>query len=113
MLHVRYDAHSIKNKNEKGIFIFRDRLFTHLQIGHYITFWDYEADIEHFLNDYFPIIKYTFETEKDNSIAFLDVIVTRVTGKTWSQGKLCTTIYRKPTHTNRYINFKSHHPLSQ
>ena len=39
------------------------------------------------------------------SIPFLD---TRITRKV--DGKLDVTVYRKPTHTDRYLHFKSHHP---
>ena len=43
------------------------------------------------------------EEEKDGRITFLDVLVER------SQSKLYTSVNRKETHTNRYINFNSHH----
>ena len=36
----------------------------------------------------------------------LDVLMHRTEEK-----KLKTTVYRKKTHTNRYQNYKSHHPL--
>jgi hypothetical protein len=44
------------------------------------------------------------ETEADNKIPFLDVHVIR------KQSSIITTIYRKPTHTGRYLNFHSNHP---
>ena len=53
-------------------------------------------------------IKLTYEEEElDGSIAFLDKLIKRKKGTT----KLC--IYRKPTHTNQYLQFNSHHPLHQ
>ena len=50
-------------------------------------------------------IKFTFELEVDGRLPFLDVFVTRQ-----QSGALTTTIYHKPTHTNRYLQFTSHHP---
>ena len=50
-------------------------------------------------------IKFTMEIEADNRIPFLDVMVYR------KENQIITSIYRKPTHTDRYLNFKSnHHP---
>ena len=57
------------------------------------------------LNSIRPSIKFTMELEEDGSIPFLD---TRVTRKV--EGKLDITVYRKPTHTDRYLHFSSHHP---
>ena len=57
------------------------------------------------LNSIRPSIKFTMELEEDGSILFLD---TRVTRKV--EGKLDITVYRKPTHTDRYLHFRSHHP---
>ena len=43
------------------------------------------------------------EKESDSKFAFLDVLVER------KGSKLSTRVYRKKTHTDRYINFLSHH----
>ncbi|XP_063540752.1 uncharacterized protein LOC134749665 [Cydia strobilella] len=53
-------------------------------------------------------IKFTMELEKDCSLPFLDVLVKRNPDNT-----LGRTVYRKPTHTDRYLNGKSHHHPSQ
>ena len=46
------------------------------------------------------------EGKKDNSISFLDISITRD-----HTGTLDTNIYGKPTHSKRYLNFKSEHPF--
>ncbi|XP_072179281.1 uncharacterized protein [Diadema setosum] len=51
-------------------------------------------------------ISFTQETCKDGNLAFLDVEVHVET-----DGPLSTSVYRKPTHTDKYLNFQSHHPL--
>ena len=59
------------------------------------------------LNQQHPSIHFTMETENNNKIAFLDTLVTRE-----PDGKLHTSVYRKPTHTDQYLAFDSHHPQS-
>eukprot|EP00057_Strongylocentrotus_purpuratus_P009741 XP_011664215.1 PREDICTED: uncharacterized protein LOC100893431 [Strongylocentrotus purpuratus] len=64
-------------------------------------------DLHHFLdhiNNQHPSIKFTMETEHDNSIPFLDVLITKT-----PSGFPSHQVYRKPTHTDRYLNFRSHH----
>ena len=38
---------------------------------------------------------------------FLDTLVTPQ-----SDGSLATTVYRKPTHTNQYVQWDSHHAIA-
>jgi len=47
------------------------------------------------------------ETEKENKIASLDTSVSRE-----PDGGLTTSVYRKPTHTDQYLAYDSHHPQS-
>ena len=62
---------------------------------------------EHLNNiDHTGSIKFTDEPAIANSILFLDAYVTRKV-----YGSLKVKVYRKKTHTNQYLNFKSHHPL--
>ena len=56
-----------------------------------------------YLNIQHPKIKFTREEEHNNQISFLDVLVTR------RGNKFTTSVYRKPTNTNRYTPFFSHH----
>jgi hypothetical protein len=43
------------------------------------------------------------EKKEDNRISFLNVVVTR------KDGRLTTNVYRKPTHTDLYKHYTSHH----
>ena len=57
------------------------------------------------LNSRRESIQFTMETEVENSLSFLDVKVIR------KNNQLCTSVCRKPTHTDRYLNYGSnHHP---
>ena len=49
-------------------------------------------------------VQFTLEVEKEGFLPFLDV------GLLKADGKLVTRIYRKPTHTQQYINWNSNHP---
>ena len=59
------------------------------------------------LNNQQPSIRFTMETEKDNKLAFLDSADLRE-----PDGRLAISVYRKPTHTDQYLAFDSHHPHS-
>ncbi|XP_012811622.2 uncharacterized protein LOC105946468, partial [Xenopus tropicalis] len=51
-------------------------------------------------------IKFTREDVHENKLAFLDCLISIQEG-----GILKTEVYRKPTHTDQYLLFDSHHPL--
>ena len=55
------------------------------------------------LNAQHPSIQFTREVESEGRIPFLDASVER------REVSIITTVYRKPTHTDRYLNFTSHH----
>ena len=66
-----------------------------------------ESFLQH-LNSQHPSINFTTETETDGQIPFLDVLVHVNPDRT-----LRTSIYRKPTHTDQYLDFRSNHHISQ
>ena len=68
---------------------------------------NYIEEFHQYLNIICDSIKFTRE-EHECSLAFLDVLVTRT-----PEGSLQTIVFRKPTHTGRYLSFSSHHPLQQ
>ena len=61
-----------------------------------------------FLNQLDPTgnLSYTVEMPEENKIPCLDALFHRN-----PDGTLKTTVYRKKTHTDQYLNFSSHHPL--
>jgi hypothetical protein len=55
-----------------------------------------------------PTIKFTLEIEKDQKLPFLDVLILRD-----GDGKsISFAVYRKATHSGRFLNFASCHPIS-
>ena len=84
-----------------------------------ITFWRRYVDdtivalcdslLEDFtahINSIHPAIQFTREDEQNLSIAMLDARIHRSIS-----GKLNFSVYRKPTHTDQYLNFTSNQPL--
>ena len=61
----------------------------------------------HHLNCIETSIQFTVEFERDGTLPFLDVLLSRDT-----DGFITTSVYRKPTHTDKYLSFLSHHPTS-
>ena len=53
-------------------------------------------------------IKFTYEEEHDGKLPFLDLLLDRT-----ETDRLKFLIYRKPTHTDQYLNFSSHHPIER
>ena len=63
--------------------------------------------LEH-LNSQHPRLKFTTEEMEEDKISFLQTLVIVLEDRT-----VKTTIYRKPTHTDQYLNFESNHHVKQ
>ncbi|XP_072042908.1 uncharacterized protein [Amphiura filiformis] len=66
----------------------------------------YAEEFTNHLNSIDPDIKFTTEGEEDRALAFLDTHTV-----IQADGSLRIKIYRKPTHTDQYLNFESNHPV--
>ena len=60
-----------------------------------------------FINTIEPSIQFTMEMESDRKISFLDVEVERN-----SDGGVSFGVFRKSTHTGKYLDYRSQHPYS-
>lgn len=63
-----------------------------------------EAFLSH-LSSIRPTIMFTMEQQKDDNLPFLDSLLHQKDDRT-----LEASVYRKPTHTDRYLHFSSYHP---
>ena len=62
-------------------------------------------DFHNHLNSINPYLQFTIELEENRRLPFLDTVTIR------SNGKVVVDIYRKPTHTDKYLHYDSHHPM--
>ena len=80
---------------------FVDDTFVVIQTAH-------KEEFLHHINSIEESIQLTAEEiQADGSLPFLDVLVTPQ-----PDGTLTTSVFRKPTHTNQYIQWDSHHSIS-
>ena len=56
------------------------------------------------INSPHPKTKFTMEKEENSTIPFLDTLIQRN-----QDGTISVKVYRKPTHTDQYLSFTSHH----
>ena len=61
------------------------------------------SNFHNLLNSIDPHINFTIEQEQNGQLSFLDAIVSR------NNESLIVNAYRKPTHTDRYPDYNSHH----
>ena len=60
------------------------------------------------MNSFDPPISFTIEYEANGQLSFLDTLISYC-----DSGNLDISVYRKPTHTDRYLDFNSHHDIKQ
>ena len=60
----------------------------------------------HHINNFHQNIKFTMEEESNGELAFLDTLLKR------NNGEISVLVYRKPTHTDQYLHYSSHHQTS-
>ena len=63
-------------------------------------------DFDDYLNEQNAVIQFTKEIEENGKLPFLDCLVSR------DNNELRTTVYRKPTHTDRLLDQSSYNPTS-
>ena len=63
----------------------------------------YFLQIDQFVQITDPHINFTIAQELDGKLSFLDTLVT------CNNGSLSIDVYRKPTHTDRYLDYNTHH----
>ena len=94
-----------------GIFMVELERFLVPKLSSYIKFWKRFVDdtitfanieaIDHILtvlNSFDPKIQFTYETEENSKLPFLDVMLCH------KDNKLVCSVYRKPTNNDIYMN---------
>ena len=67
------------------------------------------AHLENFsqhINNLHENIKFTMDEESNRQLAFPDTLLKR------NNGKIFVSVYNKPTHTDQYLHYSSHHQTS-
>ena len=60
----------------------------------------------HHINNLHQNIKFTMEEESNGELAFLETLLKQ------NNGEISVLVYRKPTHTDQYLHYSSHHQTS-
>ena len=67
---------------------------------------DQVNQLQEHLNSMDPHIKFTIELAETDTHSFLDTLTKS------THNSIESTVYRKPTHTDRYLDYNSNHPIS-
>ena len=68
---------------------------------------EHSQDLLQHINNQYPHIQFTVEPTQQDSLPFLDTLITIQPDNTFS-----TTVYRKPTHTDQYLHPNSNHHIT-
>lgn len=98
MEHVEDQALSTTQTPPKWWFRFVDDSHSCLKKAHVVDFHNH-------LNSINQHIQFTYELEENQCLPFLDTKTTRC------EGRIIVDVYRKPTHTDKYLDFHSYHPI--
>ena len=63
-------------------------------------------NIFYHVNNLCQVTKLTMEKESNGKLAFLDTLLKR------NNRKISVLVHRKPTHTDQYLHYSSHHQTS-
>ena len=63
-------------------------------------------NVFHYIKNLRQTIKFTMEEESNAELAFLDTLLKR------NNRDIFVLVYRKPTHTDQYLHYSSHHQTS-
>ena len=66
----------------------------------------YLENLFHHINNLHQNIQFNIEEESNGELAFLDTLLKR------NNGKISVLVYMKPTHTDQYLHYSSHHLTS-
>ena len=80
--------------------------FRYLDDVHSATRKDRVNTLQEHLNSIEPHIKFTMELPGTGGLTFLDTLTKH------TPNSIQSTVYRKPTHTDRYLDYNSNHPIS-
>ena len=78
---------------------FADDIYSILKRTHLENFF-------HHINNLHQNIKFTMKEESNGELAFLDTLLKR------NNGEISVLVYRKPTYTDQYLHYSSHHQTS-
>ena len=68
---------------------------------------EHSQELLHHINNQDPLTQFTVELTQQDSLPFLDTLITIQLDNT-----LSTTVYRKPTHTDQYLHWDSDHHIT-